>query len=64
MTDKIMKRRQVEDAIGYKRSALYAMVSEGDFPKPIKLGRRAVGWLESDVSGWIKSRVNASRCAK
>lgn len=63
MNIKIMKRRQVEEQIGYGRSAIYAMVAEGSFPKPIKLGARAVGWLESEVSAWLQDRVKASRAA-
>jgi predicted DNA-binding transcriptional regulator AlpA len=33
----------------------------GVFPKPVPLGPRAVGWLESDVSEWIAGRVKIAR---
>jgi prophage regulatory protein len=43
------------------RSSVYRAASLGEFPKPIKLGEKASGWLESDVDAWIDSRVAASR---
>jgi prophage regulatory protein len=34
-------------------------MSEGQFPKPIPLGRRAVGWLESEIAEWQAQRIAA-----
>ncbi|MEQ1881281.1 MAG: AlpA family phage regulatory protein [Burkholderiales bacterium] len=36
-------------------------IKDGVFPKPVPLGPRAVGWLESDVSDWIAARVKFAR---
>jgi len=33
------------------------MMAEGNFPKPVQLGKRAVGWRESDIAAWLQSRV-------
>lgn len=41
---------------GLPRSSLYAKVKRGDFPKPIKLGRRSVGWRIEDVEAWMSAR--------
>ena len=41
---------------GMSRSTIYVWISEGHFPKPYRLGLRAVGWLESDVAEWLDSR--------
>ncbi|MCL7404909.1 AlpA family phage regulatory protein [Paradonghicola geojensis] len=38
------------------RSHLYALMKEGKFPKPIKLGARSVGWRVEDVEAWIATR--------
>lgn len=54
---KIYRRREVEALTGKKRSALYADIAEGTFPKPVKLGARAVGWLETDLVAWQAGRV-------
>jgi prophage regulatory protein len=39
------------------RSSLYEQIAAGAFPPPVKLGARSVGWLESEVDGWIAARV-------
>ena len=56
MTVRIYRRPDVEKLVGLSRSTLYAMMAEGNFPKPVKLGKRAVGWREADVQGWLESR--------
>ena len=33
---------------------IWRKVKEDNFPKPIKLGRRAVGWRSSDIEKWLK----------
>ncbi len=61
MEANILRRPQVESRTGYRRSAIYALMAAGDFPKPIKLGPRAVGWLEAEINAWLASRIQASR---
>jgi prophage regulatory protein len=57
----ILRRPQVEQRTGLSRSTLYQYIKDGDFPKPVHLGLRAVGWIESDISDWIAARVKAAR---
>ncbi|OKP23807.1 helix-turn-helix transcriptional regulator [Serratia fonticola] len=38
----------------------YKLISEGLFPKPIKLGRSS-RWLHSEVQAWIRERIAQSR---
>ena len=44
---------------GLSRSHTYALAQRGDFPKPIKLTGRSSAWVESEVLGWIDSRIKA-----
>jgi prophage regulatory protein len=44
---------------GLARSTIYKLISQNQFPVPIKLSKRAVAWLQSEVEGWISSRVRA-----
>ena len=60
MTNRIFRRHDVEQMVGLSRSTLYAMMAEGNFPKPVKLGKRAVGWHERDILDWIESRAVGS----
>lgn len=58
---KILRRKQVQDVIGLKKSQIYALTHTPDFPQRVKLGTRAVGWLEHEVQAYIESRVKVSR---
>ena len=41
------------------RSAVYALMAESRFPKPIRIGSRVVRWVEQDVLDFIASRPRA-----
>lgn len=57
MTNRMLRRPDVERATGLSRSTIYCMIADGQFPKPIKLGKRAVGWTEASVVAWLDSRA-------
>ena len=57
----ILRRKQVQARTGLSRSTIYLYINAGVFPKPVALGPRAVGWLESEVSDWIAKRVKLAR---
>jgi prophage regulatory protein len=57
----ILRRPDVESRTGLARSTIYLRVSQGTFPKPVSLGGRAVGWVESEVEDWLRRQVEASR---
>ena len=54
MTDIFLKRPEVEHRTGLKRSTIYDKMKAGTFPKPVKLGARAVAWFEPEIDAWIK----------
>lgn len=54
---RIVRLKEVSNVTGLARSTIYKYVSEGNFPKPVPLGDRCVGWLESEVQAWIRARV-------
>ena len=56
ITPRILRRPQVEASTGLSRSTLYAMMAEGEFPQPVRLGKRAVGWSEAAIAEWLESR--------
>ena len=63
MMVEILRIREVLRITGLGRSSLYAKVARGDFPRPVKIGKRASGWLSSEVSDWLQSRIAESRKA-
>ena len=58
---RVLRLRQVEARTGLSRSSIYARVAKGTFPPPIRLGPRAVGWIESEVEAWIREQIARSR---
>ncbi len=46
---------------GLSRSTIYVMVAAGRFPKPVPLGARAVGWIESELDDWLRDRIAKRR---
>ncbi|WPY94222.1 AlpA family phage regulatory protein [Limimaricola variabilis] len=55
MTDKILRRAAVEEMTGLSRSTLYRMMDRGEFPRPARIGQRAVGWRQSAIENWLVS---------
>lgn len=57
MIEKILRKPAVLDRIGIKNSTLYAWIAQGTFPRPLRIGSRAVGWQESQIDQWIKQKA-------
>ena len=64
VTPRILRLPSVRERTGLSRSSIYLRISEGRFPKPVSLGERAVGWLESEITEWLNRRIEASRQAR
>lgn len=57
----ILRRKAVEARTGLSRTTIYDYVKANRFPAPVRIGSRAVGWLESDVAAWLAIQVERSR---
>ena len=53
MTSRILRQKKVSERKGLPRASLYVL---DDFPKPIQLGGRRVGWIEAEIDEWIELR--------
>lgn len=53
-----MRTKQTAEAAGVSRSGLYARIPERLWPRPVKIGPRAVGWPAGEVAA-----LNAARMA-
>lgn len=54
---RLLRLPEVENLVGLKRSAIYALIKEKHFPQPVPLGDRSVAFVESEVRGWITQRI-------
>ena len=61
MTDNFLRRPKVQQRTGLPKSTLYTQIKASTFPKPVKIGDRAVGWLESEVAEWQRQRIAKAR---
>jgi len=52
MIKKIYRLPEVMTMTGLSRSSIYLRVSTDEFPKPVKIGRRAIGWPEDTIIAW------------
>lgn len=57
----ILRLPQVKIKVGLSRSSIYSAIAEKRFPQPVRLGVRAVGWLESEVDDWVNNQIALSR---
>ncbi len=63
-TQKILRLPDVKARTGLSRSTIYLRLETGNFPRPVSLGKRAIGWVEADINAWIGERIAASRKAE
>lgn len=61
MSENILRLPAVKARTGLSRSSLYLKITKGQFPRPIALGERSVGWVESDIDAWINGRIERSK---
>jgi prophage regulatory protein len=55
-SNNMLKLNQVQQRVALSRSTIYLMVKEGNFPKPVKIGKRAVAWSEASISRFLAER--------
>jgi len=57
----VIRLPAVKARTGLSRSTIYLGISAQTFPKPIQIGARAVGWIESEIDEWLVAKVERSR---
>lgn len=51
-----LRAKEVCERLGVKKTKLYALLGEGDFPLPAKLGKASV-WPEHEVEAFMTQRM-------
>ena len=66
MNIRILRLPEVIKKTGVSRSGIYGKLSHNPskptlhdptFPKPVQLGPRSMGFIESEVDGWLEQRI-------
>ncbi|MEQ1582147.1 MAG: AlpA family transcriptional regulator [Steroidobacteraceae bacterium] len=59
----LLRLPQVCRVTGLCRSMIYRLEACESFPRRIKIGSRAVGWVEGEVQEWLANRIAGNRCS-
>ena len=59
LDDQLVDMRFITKLTGLTDKWFYKLIKDGDFPKPVKLGRSS-RWLKSEVENWLQERINQS----
>ena len=55
----LLRRKDVERLTQISRSAIYAKMSKGTFPRPYDVGDGSVRWRKTEVEEWIEKLPRA-----
>ena len=61
INQRLIRLPEVLKRTGFGKAWIYRLISEGRFPAPVKIGVRAVAFVESEVDEWIQSVIETSR---
>lgn len=61
MTNTLIRLPEVQRRTGYSKAWVYRLMSQGKFPTSVKIGTRAIAFIESEVDEWISQRIAESR---
>jgi prophage regulatory protein len=56
---RLLRWHEVAPLVGFTRVWIYQLMKKNEFPKPLKLGSRAIAWRAVDVKAWVDSRPSA-----
>ncbi len=60
--DRLIMLEAVESIVGLKRTRIYKLIRESDFPAPYKPGGSGSRWSEVEVLSWV-AQIKAARAA-
>lgn len=60
LDDQLVDMRFITKLTGLTDKWFYKLIKDGQFPKPIKLGRSS-RWKQSEVELWLQQRITESR---
>lgn len=57
MSQTLIRLSEVQKRTGYSKAWIYRLISQGRFPSSVKLGSRAIAFVEGEVDEWINQRI-------
>jgi len=53
---RVLRLAEVMEKTGLARSTIYKYADLGRFPRPISLGGKSVGWIDSEIHEWLQEK--------
>ncbi|WP_272688347.1 helix-turn-helix transcriptional regulator [Providencia sp. PROV142] len=60
LDDQLVDIKFITQFTGLTDKWFYKLIKEGEFPKPIKLGRSS-RWFKSEIEQWLENKIAVSR---
>ncbi|WP_072269666.1 helix-turn-helix transcriptional regulator [Serratia marcescens] len=60
-THTLIRLPAVQQRTGYSKAWIYRLMSQGKFPPSIKIGTRAIAFVEREIDDWVNQRIAESR---
>jgi prophage regulatory protein len=61
MSKSLIRLTDVQRRTGYSKAWIYRLMSQGKFPESVKIGTRAIAFVESEIDDWVNQRIAESR---
>ncbi|WMT17298.1 AlpA family transcriptional regulator [Serratia fonticola] len=61
MAQSFIRLPDVQRRTGYSKAWIYRLMSQGKFPTSVKIGSRAIAFVESEIDEWVNQRIAESR---
>lgn len=61
MSNTLIRLTEVQRRTGYSKAWIYRLMGQGKFPASVKIGSRAIVFVESEIDEWINQRIAESR---
>lgn len=58
---RLIRLPAVIERTGYSRSWIYELINQKQFPKPVKIGTRAIAFIESEIEEFLQELISKSR---
>lgn len=55
---RILSKRQLKELVLYSPQHIARLEKAGTFPRRVQIGPGRVGWVEAEVLGWLRERID------
>ncbi|AHE69372.1 transcriptional regulator [Enterobacter ludwigii] len=61
MSQSLIRLPEVQRRTGYSKPWIYRLIQQKRFPASVKIGTRAIAFVESEIDEWVAKRIAESR---